>query len=71
MGKTRNLDFGLKANLGGLGKQLGFLFGVGFAASLVEELTPDFIKDFAAYLSTDRGLANGTIWQRCMWLKGV
>ena len=34
-------------------------------------LTPDFIKDFAAYLSTDRGLANGTIWQRCMWLKGV
>ena len=35
------------------------------------ELTPDFIKDFAAYLSTDRGLANGTIWQRCMWLKGV
>jgi len=37
MGKTRNLDFGLKANLGGLGKQLGFLSGVGFAASLVEE----------------------------------
>ena len=35
------------------------------------ELTPEFIKDFAAYLSTDRGLANGTIWQRCMWLKGV
>ena len=35
------------------------------------ELTPDFIKDFAAYVSTDRGLANGTIWQRCMWLKGV
>ncbi|MBQ7427284.1 MAG: phage integrase SAM-like domain-containing protein, partial [Prevotella sp.] len=35
------------------------------------ELTPDFIKDFAAYLSTDRGLASGTIWQRCMWLKGV
>ena len=25
------------------------------------ELTPEFIKDFAAYLSTDRGLANGTI----------
>jgi len=22
-------------------------------------------------ISTDRGLANGTIWQRCMWLKGV
>ena len=35
------------------------------------ELTPEFIKDFAAYLSTDRGLTNGTIWQRCMWLKGV
>ena len=35
------------------------------------ELTPEFIKDFAAYLSTERGLANGTIWQRCMWLKGV
>ena len=35
------------------------------------ELTPDFIKEFAAYLSTDRGLANGTIRQRCMWLKGV
>jgi hypothetical protein len=35
------------------------------------ELTPEFIKDFAAYLSTDRGLANGTIWQRCTWLKGV
>lgn len=26
------------------------------------ELTPDFIKEFAAYLSTDRGLASGTIW---------
>ena len=35
------------------------------------ELTPDFIKDFAVYLSTERGLASGTIWQRCMWLKGV
>ena len=45
------------------------------------ELTPEFfdersgkaerIKDFSAYLSTERGLANGTIWQRCMWLKGV
>ena len=31
----------------------------------MQELTPEFIKDFAAYLSTDRGLANGTIWQRC------
>ena len=35
------------------------------------ELTPEFIKDFAAYLSTERGLANGTIWQRCMKLKTV
>lgn len=33
------------------------------------ELTPEFIKDFAAYLSTDRGLANGTIWQRCSTLR--
>lgn len=35
------------------------------------ELTPDFIKDFAACLSMERGLTSGTIWQRCMWLKGV
>ncbi|MBR1546814.1 MAG: site-specific integrase [Prevotella sp.] len=35
------------------------------------ELTPEFIKEFAVYLSNDRGLANSTIWQRCMWLKGV
>ena len=35
------------------------------------ELTPQFIEEFAAYLSTERGLASGTIWQRCMWLKGV
>ena len=35
------------------------------------ELTPQFIEDFAAYLSTERGLASGTIWQTCMWLKGV
>ena len=33
------------------------------------ELTPEFIKDFATYLSTDRGLANGTIWQRCSTLR--
>ena len=33
------------------------------------ELAPEFIKDFAAYLSTDRGLANGTIWQRCSTLR--
>ena len=35
------------------------------------ELTPEFIKEFSVYLSNDRGLASGTIWQRCMWLKGV
>ena len=40
-------------------------------ASLVEELTPDFIKEFAVYLSNDRGLANSTIWLACMHLKGV
>ena len=35
------------------------------------ELTPDFIKEFAAYLTTERGLKNATIWLNCMWLKGV
>ena len=35
------------------------------------ELTPQFIEEFAVYLSTERGLASGTIWQTCMWLKGV
>ena len=35
------------------------------------ELTPDFIKKFAVFLSTDRGLQNGSIWTNCMWLKGV
>lgn len=35
------------------------------------ELTPQFIEEFAAYLSTERGLESGTIWQTCMWLKGV
>ena len=35
------------------------------------ELTPDFIKEFAVFLSTDRGLQNGRIWTNCMWLKGV
>ncbi|HIZ33661.1 MAG TPA: phage integrase SAM-like domain-containing protein, partial [Candidatus Bacteroides merdigallinarum] len=34
------------------------------------ELTPDFIKEFAVYLSTEAGLRNGTIWEKCMWLKG-
>ena len=35
------------------------------------EITPDFIKEFAAYLSTEAGLHNATIWEKCMWLKGV
>ena len=35
------------------------------------ELTPDFIKEFAVFLSTDRGLQNGSIWTNCMWLKGL
>ena len=35
------------------------------------ELTPDFIKEFAVFRSTDRGLQNGSIWTNCMWLKGV
>lgn len=35
------------------------------------ELTPDFIKEFAVFLATDRGLQNGSIWANCMWLKGV
>lgn len=37
----------------------------------MQELTPDFIKEFAAYLANDRGLANSTIWLSCMHLKGV
>ena len=35
------------------------------------ELTPDFIKEFVAYLTAERGLKNATIWLNCMWLKGV
>lgn len=35
------------------------------------ELTPDFIKNFAVYLTTERNLSPTTVWQRCMWLKGV
>ena len=35
------------------------------------ELTPDFIRNFATYLTTDCGLRNATIWLHCMWLKGV
>ena len=40
-------------------------------ASLVEKLTPDFIKEFSVYLSNNRGLASSTIWLSCMHLKGV
>ena len=35
------------------------------------EITHDFIKEYAAYLSTEAGLHNGTIREKCMWLKGV
>ncbi len=34
------------------------------------EPTPDFIKEFAAYLYRRTGLKNATIWLNCMWLKG-
>ena len=37
----------------------------------MQELTSDFIKEFAVYLSNDRGLASSTIWLSCMHLKGV
>lgn len=37
----------------------------------MQELTPDFIKEFAVYLCNDRHLASSTIWLTCMHLKGV
>ena len=37
----------------------------------MQELTPDFIKEFAIFLSNEAGLHNGSIWENCMWLKGV
>ena len=37
----------------------------------MQELTPDFIKEFAVYLANDRHLAKSTIWLSCMNLKGV
>ena len=37
----------------------------------MQELTPDFIKEFGVYLSNERGLASATIWLTCMHLKGV
>ena len=30
-----------------------------------------FIKEFAVFLSNEAGLHNGSIWENCMWLKGV
>ena len=35
------------------------------------ELTPDFIKEYEIYLSTDAGLHNGSVWSNCMWLKTI
>lgn len=35
------------------------------------ELTPDFIKEYEIYLSTDAGLHNGSVWVNCMWLKTI
>lgn len=40
-------------------------------ASLVEELVPDFIKEFSIYLMTERNLKQATAWMACMQLKGV
>ena len=37
----------------------------------MQELTHDFIKEFAVYLANDRHLAKSTIWLTCMHLKGV
>ena len=37
----------------------------------MQELSPDFIKEFAVYLANDRHLAKSTIWLTCMHLKGV
>ena len=35
------------------------------------ELTPDFIKEYEIYLSTDAGLHNGSVWANFMWLKTI
>ena len=35
------------------------------------ELTPDFIKEYEIYLSTDAGLHNGSVWSNCMRLKTI
>ena len=34
-------------------------------------LHPTSSREFAAYLTAERGLKNATIWLNCMWLKGV
>ena len=67
-GRTRKFKIRGNAKLGGLVKELGFLIvTLNYRRTDMSmlELTPEFIKDFSAYLSTDRGLANATIWQRC------
>ena len=35
------------------------------------ELTPDFIKEFSVFLTTEQGLKNATIWLACMWVKTI
>ena len=35
------------------------------------ELTPDFIKEYEIYFSTDAGLHNASVWSNCMWLKTI
>lgn len=35
------------------------------------ELTPDFIKEYEIYLSTDAGFHNASVWSNCMWLKTI
>ena len=35
------------------------------------ELTPDFIREFAAYLTAERGPKTPPSGWNCMWLKGV
>lgn len=37
----------------------------------LQELTPQVIHDFSAYLSSDRRLLGGTVWLVCQQLKGV
>ena len=35
------------------------------------ELTPDFIKEFSVFLTTEQGLKNASVWLACMWVKTV